>query len=179
MRLLLCSMLGLASFSVFAEGGCPPGQYPIGGQGVVGCAPIPGAGSPGSSAAPGPAGEWETRWGAIVEDQKPSPDQAQATGVAASQKSKRAAIKIATDQCRAQGGNKCEVRITYYNQCVSLADPEPVNGRVQIGSTSTVARAGTLELAREMSLDRCQTQNSGAACRLIYSTCSMSEYKSF
>ncbi|TGS15267.1 DUF4189 domain-containing protein, partial [Mesorhizobium sp. M1C.F.Ca.ET.187.01.1.1] len=25
-----------------AEGRCPPGQYPIGGQGVGGCAPIPG-----------------------------------------------------------------------------------------------------------------------------------------
>lgn len=36
--------LALAAFSghAFAEGGCPAGQYPIGGQGVQGCAPIPG-----------------------------------------------------------------------------------------------------------------------------------------
>lgn len=29
--------------SALAEGNCPPGFYPIGGQGVQGCAPIPGA----------------------------------------------------------------------------------------------------------------------------------------
>lgn len=43
MRLAVFVLLTLVSFSAFAEGACPPGQYPIGGQGVVGCAPIPGA----------------------------------------------------------------------------------------------------------------------------------------
>jgi len=38
-----------------ADGRCPPGQYPVGGQGVGGCAPIPG----GSSQATRP-------WGAIA-----------------------------------------------------------------------------------------------------------------
>lgn len=29
------------SASAMAEQGCPPGQYPIGGQGVAACAPMP------------------------------------------------------------------------------------------------------------------------------------------
>lgn len=49
-RLRLTSLIGfgagalmLAPVSVQAEGGsCPPGYYPIGGQGYQGCAPIPG-----------------------------------------------------------------------------------------------------------------------------------------
>lgn len=44
MRVALLVLLSVASFWARAEGGCPPGQYPIGGQGVQGCAPIPGAG---------------------------------------------------------------------------------------------------------------------------------------
>lgn len=54
-----------------AEGNCPSGFYPIGGQGVSGCAPIPGAvAGTASPSAPPPAqplGEWLTRWGAVAE----------------------------------------------------------------------------------------------------------------
>lgn len=46
--------------AAFAEGGCPPGQYPIGGQGVQGCAPIPGAGD-GSLKTPQPGGSGSKR----------------------------------------------------------------------------------------------------------------------
>jgi hypothetical protein len=53
MRVALLVLLSLAAFWARAEGGCPPGQYPIGGQGDQGCAPIPGAGgwqqSPGNA----------------------------------------------------------------------------------------------------------------------------------
>lgn len=45
MRVALLVLLSLAAFWARAEGGCPPGQFPIGGQGVEGCAPIPGAGA--------------------------------------------------------------------------------------------------------------------------------------
>lgn len=48
--------------SALAEGNCPPGMYPIGGQGVQGCAPIPGAAgastSPSTPAPARPLGEW-------------------------------------------------------------------------------------------------------------------------
>lgn len=50
-----------ASHAAFAEGGCPAGQYPIGGQGVQGCAPIPSAGSGGGDLRPN--GRWIKTWG--------------------------------------------------------------------------------------------------------------------
>ena len=49
-----------------AEGGCPPGSYPIGGQGVQGCAPIPGATNSGTNKHPTPAGRWVKTWGALA-----------------------------------------------------------------------------------------------------------------
>ena len=71
-RTVVIGIAMLGTNVVFAEGGCPPGMYPIGGQGVQGCAPIPGAqgGGPGSSvsapAPPRPTGEWITTWGALA-----------------------------------------------------------------------------------------------------------------
>lgn len=51
----------------WAEGNCPPGYYPIGGQGARGCAPIPGGatGSTGSSEIrlATPTGKWTKTWG--------------------------------------------------------------------------------------------------------------------
>lgn len=38
----LVFMIATSAFEAHAEGRCPPGQYPIGGPGVGGCAPIPG-----------------------------------------------------------------------------------------------------------------------------------------
>lgn len=49
-----------------AEGRCPPGQYPIGGQGVGGCAPIPGSGTGGVQSGPIATGRWIKTWGAIA-----------------------------------------------------------------------------------------------------------------
>ncbi|XFC39468.1 DUF4189 domain-containing protein [Stenotrophomonas indicatrix] len=41
--ILLCLLMiaGSLPFTSMAEGNCPPGMYPIGGQGSQGCAPIP------------------------------------------------------------------------------------------------------------------------------------------
>ncbi|MEA9487941.1 hypothetical protein VC187_01690, partial [Xanthomonas campestris] len=43
-KILLLLLLNI-TFSAGAEQGCPPGQFPIGGQGAVACAPIPQTGS--------------------------------------------------------------------------------------------------------------------------------------
>ncbi len=63
---VIAAMFSLAFSSASAEGNRPRGMYPIGGQGVQGCAPIPGASS-GSSATiptppPRPLGEWVRTW---------------------------------------------------------------------------------------------------------------------
>ena len=181
-RWLVLLVLVVTSCPIWAEGRCPPGQFPVGGQGMLGCAPIPGGGAGSAEAispAPNPTGKWETSWGAVVEDIKPSPDRPLATGVAVSQKSKRAAVSLATEQCKAQGGNKCEVRIAYYNQCVAIADPDPINGRIPAGLTSSAVGAETLERAGSVAIANCRSGSNGASCSVTYSACSMSEFKKF
>lgn len=50
---LIClSVLSIISSVAKAEGNCPPGYYPVGGQGVQGCAPIPNYGGGGGYAQP-------------------------------------------------------------------------------------------------------------------------------
>lgn len=169
---ILIAIPGLA----FGEGRCPPGQYPVGGQGVGGCAPIPGSdGRSGESAAPRPTGKWETRWGAIAEDNSPEIKGNIPTGAAVSQKSKGAASALALSRCAERGGRKCKVKLTYYNQCVAMADP--VGNRLP-GAINVMSRAETVEMARSNALQRCR--GAGAQqCEVVYSACSMSEFKPF
>lgn len=173
MRALLVTTLALASFSAFAEGRCPPGQYPIGDQNVGGCAPIPGAAQ---SSPRSPSGTWETRWGAVAEDTAPvAAGGTLATGVSVSQNSKRAANALAISRCEGMGGQKCKIRLTYHNQCVAMADP--VGVRVP-GAISTANTGMTLELARSSALDRCQSVG-GQRCEVFYSACSSSEFREY
>lgn len=173
-------LLGLASFGAFAEGRCPPGQFPVGGQGMLGCAPIPGAtGGESTPAAPRPTGKWETRWGAVAED---SSSRNLATGVSTSQKSKRAAVAAAVDDCKGAGGKSCKLRLAYHNQCVAIADPTMEFVRSQPEgslSTNNVSAAETEDRARSNAMKACRSAGSGQECSIVYSACSMSEFKAF
>lgn len=179
MRLFSLFLFSLLPFAASAEGGCPPGQYPVGGQGVQGCAPIPGQRTSRAPTAPQPAGKWETRWGAVVEDQAPPPNAPLATGASVSQKSKRAAVQLATEECRKEGGVRCELRMAYHNQCIALADPVPVKGRIPAGLTSSMAGGATIDKAKEVALSECRAGGRGNNCTVTYTACSMSEFKAF
>jgi len=175
-RMVCLFVLALASGSAFAEGSCPPGSYPIGGQGVQGCAPIPQTGS-GEPRRMVPDGKWETRWGAVAEGKNAAdPNGPTATGVAVSQKSKKAATQLALQECKRAGGRECEIRIDYYNQCVALADPTAA-ARNSGATLSSIVRAETLSQASAMAKQRCEV--GGQQCEVIYSACSLSEFKSF
>lgn len=168
-------MLGL-SFGAYAEGRCPPGQYPVGDQNAGGCAPIPGYG--GGSGSQGPAGEWLTRWGAIAEDfSAHERGVATATGVAESRRSKREAGKVAVEQCQKAGGQECKVVASYYNQCIAVADPKP-KSQGGPGGRSNIFSALTEEAAKRQALQNC-SDGSGSQCSIVYSACSMSEYRTF
>ena len=82
---------------VRAEGGCPAGHYPIGGQGVQGCAPITAASAPVSR----PNGKWIKTWGALVYSNSTGD-----TGVATGKTSKSAAVEEALANCRGGGPGK-------------------------------------------------------------------------
>lgn len=155
-----------------AEGRCPPGQYPVGGQGTGGCAPIPSSGGA-DARGPVPTGKWETRWGAISEDLTTL-----ATGASVSMKSKRQAIAAATAECEKLGGKACKTRLTYFNQCAALADAtaESLNGET---GTSIAAHAETEDQAKNLALAQCGSAQGGQKCGIVYSACSMSEFRSF
>lgn len=181
-RTLVLLMLAATSCSVWADGRCPPGQFPVGGQGMLGCAPIPGANggtaAPVPPAAPRPTGKWETRWGALAEDAGANERGVPlATGVSESRKTKSEASKPAIAQCQSGGGLRCEVVTTYYNQCIAVADPKPPS-QGGPGGKSIIYTAETAELAVSEVMKRCSPPGT-VQCSIAYSACSMSEFKKF
>lgn len=109
-RALLLAMTGLLwNGLAHAEGNCPPGQYPVGGQGWQGCNPIPGYGNQ-RQAPQQPAPQWESRWGAVAIDSPKA-----VMGVAVDKRSKREASRAAVSDCERQGGANCEIEAAYDN----------------------------------------------------------------
>ncbi len=119
---LVCSLLLMVcSFTVSAEGRCPPGYFPTTNPDFVGCAPIynadSGSGYSSSSVPrpPDPGPRWKFRWGAIVVDGEKGIFGG-ADGFERPSQAKKAAIK----DCRKHGGKRCDLVIEYYNQCGAL-----------------------------------------------------------
>lgn len=177
-KFLLITLL-IVPFTAWAEGRCPPGQYPVGDerQGVGGCAPIPG-GQGGAPSAPVPTGEWETRWGAIAQDTGVTSGSNVAVGTSEAKRSKKEAVSAALAECAELGGRKCKVAIEYRNQCAALAGPKSSEFR-ETGVGTVAFRAPKEQEARSNAIAGCQAQGRGLECQLIYSGCSMSEFKPF
>jgi len=151
--------------SALAEGNCPPGMYPIGGQGVQGCAPIPGAAgastSPSTPAPARPLGEWVKTWGAIAVSKATSD-----AGVSTGLRSKRSAEKDALSKCSMSGARDCSINMTYFNQCVSWAIPSGRSG----GGQSGIGAGPTPEAALETARSLCKNDRQGA-CEEVYADC--------
>ncbi|WP_312252206.1 DUF4189 domain-containing protein [Stenotrophomonas sp.] len=148
-----------------AEGGCPSGMYPIGGQGVQGCAPMGGAAGSTSqqmaSPPPRPLGEWIRTWGGVAVSEATSD-----AGVSTGQLTKKDAEHDAMAKCANSGARDCKVSVTYFNQCMSWVVPSgrTGNGRSGIGT------GPTLERAAELAQGICQNDMPGA-CALVYENC--------
>jgi hypothetical protein len=156
--LLACAFL-LVTGSVFAEGGsCPPGYYPIGGQGTAGCAPIPEYGSSEGAISEREAIQpvWETRWGAISVDISNGK-----FGTGKSMLTKKQAEEAASDDCKKEGGKNCVVDLAYYNQCAAVAWG---------AAFVTTASAESKEQASSRAAETCGERTS--ACKVYYSDCS-------
>ncbi|WP_127563745.1 DUF4189 domain-containing protein [Stenotrophomonas indicatrix] len=172
-RLCTLGFAFLGAHVAYAEGGCPPGSYPIGGQGVQGCAPIPGAGGGVSQQSPSPPprplGEWIRTWGGVAV----SPTTSDA-GVSTGQLSKKAAERDAIAKCADSGARDCKVSVTYFNQCMSWVVPSgrTGNGRSGIGTGPTLERAG------EMAQGICQNDQPGA-CTVIHENCTEQIFKKY
>jgi hypothetical protein len=159
-----------------AEGACPPGQYPIGGQGAAACAPIP----QGSVAQPpaSPAGKWTKTWGAIAMG---SVDSTTIYGVPTGKLSKSEAEQDALMRCSSQGATDCKVVFTYNNQCTAIAEPHidklPFSG----GIIKFAGAATTLE-ASDLALKQCKERNQQtpqAKCEVVYTACTEPVFQSY
>lgn len=155
--------IGLLAFAgiAYAEGNCPPGSYPIGGQGAVGCAPIPDGDAPASanSSSSKPVGRWKKTWGAIAVDPIVG-DMGTTAGKFSEREAKREAITL----CEKHGAKKCEV-MSYHNQCGVVAWPDVKGAKV-------IMQGGpSIEVAGQLALTDCKAK-AGSACRIVHSECS-------
>ncbi|MFC6839157.1 DUF4189 domain-containing protein [Xanthomonas theicola] len=167
-KLLCCVGSFLLAGNACAEGACPPGQYPIGGQGAVGCAPIPQNQS--IQQAPRPTGRWIETWGAIAMG---SIDSINSYGVTTGKLSKSEAESDALRRCASHGETNCQIGVAYKNQCAAIAEPQ-MQGKTFDGGGSTFAGEVSIPKASEVALERCKKANANfsvAACKIIYTAC--------
>lgn len=164
----------MAPLSALAEGGsCPPGFYPIGGQGAQGCAPIPGGNSGGADQLPllppTPTGEWITTWGAIA-----ASDATAEVGMISGLASAEAAAAEAVRRCGGGGAIDCKVTVTYSNQCVAWLIPtsDGPGAKSAVGKAPKKGRA--ISLARQGCVDP-----SGKKCKIFYADCSEPIFRKF
>ncbi|MCD5975507.1 DUF4189 domain-containing protein, partial [Pseudomonas quasicaspiana] len=156
----------------------PPGQYPIGGQGVAACAPIPQGSSQETAPAPRPLGKWIKTWGAIAMG---SVDSIFSYGVTTGKLSKSEAEKDALNRCASHGEKNCKIGLAYKNQCAAIAEPK-VNGKPFSTGLSNFVGAGTIVEASNVALERCKADNRptpGVECKIIYEACSEPIFKAY
>ena len=153
--ILLTLGLLLCWLPAWAEGNCPSGYYPIGGQGVQGCAPYPGQGAQ-QAPAVRPA-QWQSRWGAIVTDEV-SGIVGSSTGMYGQAQAEQAAMA----DCQSKGGNACKLAVSYANGCGVMAVGDKL---------FNVDRAETLDAAIQATMKTCNAQDTH--CRVYFTNCSL------
>ncbi|MBV6846597.1 DUF4189 domain-containing protein [Xanthomonas campestris pv. paulliniae] len=174
-NLLLFLTLALYAGVSHAEGGCPPGQYPIGGQGAMACAPIP---QENSQQKPQPSGKWIKTWGAIAMG---SIDSIANYGVTTGKLSKSDAEDDALTRCASHGEKNCRVGLTYRNQCAVIVEPQ-VDGKPMSGGTVRFIGRDTTASASNDALELCRKDNKtivNAECTIVYKACSEPIFQSF
>jgi hypothetical protein len=163
MKYLLLLMLLLELFVInhraHAEGGCPPGSYPINGQGWQTCAPIPNYDTQQQSLTTRPPSQWwEDRWGAVATDAEKG-----ALGSASSMSSQASAERTALNECRSKGGARCKLDISYVNTCAAMV----------VGDRGyTVRTGGTREVAIDYG-EKVSCSTKDLNCRVYYTDCSL------
>lgn len=159
-KILLLVSFCAFSGSVLAEGGsCPAGYYPIGGQGAMGCAPIPNYQGTDQRGSVAPQAQWLKTWGAIAIDETASEG---GIGTVTGLSDRQAADAAALSQCRSSGGSdQCELLLSYQNQCAVI-----VSGAKYLNAHS----AETVELASSSAIQQCSQRTTD--CKIYYSACS-------
>lgn len=158
-----CLFMLISPSQGHAEGRCPPGQYPIGGQGVGGCTPPVGTSS--SSGGARPSGKWHTKWGSFAVSDN---------GVGAavsSMRTKREAERRVVQDCESGGGMGCRSIFTYKNACAAVAYDEPSSGYIFYSRP-------TVELAVDAINEHCKGGR-GYQCEVLNTYCSLPEFERY
>jgi hypothetical protein len=157
---LICLLL--LSGKLHAEGGCPPGEYPITGQGWQTCNPIPGYAQNQGQAAPQqpqpPPPMWATRWGAVATYEPNG-----SLGTSVNMTTQSSAESAALTNCESKHGSTCKIQLSYHNQCTAMSVSDK---GYNVGSAATVAQAA------QTSLKICR-DSGDPNCRIYYTACSL------
>ncbi|MDV2449526.1 DUF4189 domain-containing protein [Xanthomonas hortorum] len=164
----------LFSATAQAEQGCPPGQYPIGGQGVAACAPIPG-GNTQDATEPRPLGKWIKTWGAVAIG---SLGLERNLGVTTGKLSKKEAESDALARCAKHGEKDCKIGLTYRNQCIAVGEPQ-IDGKPNLVGNVQFFTDQTIDQAAASAQDACERRNPANQCKVIYTACSEPIFKSY
>lgn len=143
-------------YPVLSQTRCPPGATP----GSVQCLPDNPDASGNVITAPS-KGYWEKTWGAHASGDDPSSSAVSAAGFSSKGEAAEAALK----GCKEKGGSNCRINITYFNQCMAIAETLSDN---KGGSFFT--SEGTIEKAGESANKYCE-EHYKAACHVVYSKC--------
>ncbi|WP_414615037.1 DUF4189 domain-containing protein [Stenotrophomonas pavanii] len=151
--------------SASAEGNCPLGFYPIGGQGVQGCAPIPGAntGATERGGASKPRMRYADQWGAIAFSETTSD-----AGDVVGRDSEALAESEALRQCGRNGARDCKMILKYRNQCAAWVMPSE-NRVAAAGGLGT----GSSEVLAVVAAKKNCVDPSQKGCHVVYSACSL------
>ena len=162
LRWVLVAGLFLQAGVLRAEGGCPPGYYPIGApqgqQGPQGCAPIPGGDNalppepPPPPPSPIPPLEWKPDWGSVALDPEHG-----AIGSAVEALTRAVAENGALDDCHSNGGTACRIAISYENGCAALAASDAA-WAVEYGDTEVEAGVRALGACAETGRKKCRVK---------------------
>lgn len=156
--LLLVSLLPVA---VHAEGGsCPSGYYPIGGNGVMGCAPMPGNNNGPARGNPYPQtnynGPAPGTYGAVAYDRA-----ANNGFVTYGKFSRESAADAALKVCREKGGKSCELVTTVHGSVTVVQD-----GAGKFFAAEDPYSGDTIQPA----FDKCNQQSRVGRCELMNPT---------
>ncbi|MEF2243282.1 DUF4189 domain-containing protein [Xanthomonas arboricola] len=160
--------------SAWAQG-CPPGQYQIGGQGAIACAPIPQGSSLETAPAPRPLGKWISTWGAVAMG---SLGLERNYGVTTGKLSKAEAESDALARCAKHGEKNCKIGLSYFNQCVAIGEPQ-IDGKPNLVGDVQFYGSASVEKASAAAQAACERDNPENSCKVVYKACTEQIFKYF
>ena len=148
-------LVALLTIQCATAQGCPPGQYPVVGQGWNYCAAAPNSAAQSQQAEPSPV--WDSRYQSVAADIPKG-----ILGTSRDQTTAIVAEQVALTDCKAKGGVSCEIQITNSNGCVAMA----------VGNTRLNLKSGdSKDEAEGKALRSCNEEDQN--CQVRYSACSL------